>query len=67
MVLPWLPEDGCQEDTDVSDVDSEVEGVEDMVDESRGHHQPGVDLGEGRGGEGKGVHYVATCTYLDPD
>ena len=45
-----LPEDECQKDkyvSDISDVDSEAEGVEDMVDGSGGHHQPGVHLREG--------------------
>ena len=37
-----------------SDVDSEMERVEDMVDESRGHHQPRVATSE-RGENEKGL------------
>ena len=37
------PEDGRQEDADVADVDGDVEQVQDVVDESRGQHQSGVD------------------------
>lgn len=37
----------CQKDTHVTDVDSDVEQVEHVVDEAGSHHQPRVYLSEG--------------------